>query len=416
MIGRRTSKHYIVTSQQISNFALITYFCMPFIRFLFSKVGLSFISYPASFVITYFPLVLLIAVQPSSRKKLIEFLVLVIYLVAFLGITIAIHPDYAYWYTRETYGILPYIFRPDNGIYAFLLIRLVDDAEQILKDLYISGWIMYVFFFRQLMNALARGYWTIEAYNGADVQSSYSLDFGYNVMFFALVFLYLALRYKRLRDVFACAVGIAMCLIGGSRGSIVCIGAFLVIYLFISLQQSRMKFLYITIIALLTLIMFYFYEPILLLSARTLERFGLPSRFIHKMINGSIFDGTGRNRIWDAAIQMIKEKPLLGHGAMGARPVISRLHIVGYPHQFFLEMFIEYGVIIGGAISLFLIISSIRILCMKNIGEWKFVFLVFFANALELMLSYTYWHKHALWSTLAVGMCIMNYRKRYHIT
>ena len=413
MNGSITKKsRFAVSHNTIANFAFIAYFSMPFIRMAIGFLRLSSIAYPIAFFITYVPVLLLVPVNREKANRLMEFGVLFILLALILGVSLMIHPDYEYWFTRETYGVLPYIFRPDNGIYAFLFIRLVKNPNVILKNLRISGCLMYVYFLRQLLNALSTGYWLNENAAGEMVQFSYSLDFGYSVLFFALVFLYLALRDKDIFDIGAAALGVAMILVGGSRGAVLCLGIFVVIYMLIAFQKSRRKFLYISIVAIVSVVIDMFYQPILYAVAAIMDRFNLPSRFIYKILEGSITDGQGRDAIWNAAINMIKEKPLLGYGAMGARPVISQYHNVGYPHNLFIEWFIEYGVIIGGISAVLLVGVSIIIFVRKDLGEWRFVYVIAFANACELMLSYTYWHKQALWICIALFISIRGYCKR----
>ena len=88
---------------------------------------------------------------------------------------------------------------------------------------------------------------------------------------------------------------------------------------------------------------------------------------------------------------------------------------MGHPHNFILELFVEYGILGGSIILLYLLINSIRIFIKKDIGEWKGVFLIFFANSCQLLTSYTYWHSIGLWSTLAVGVCVFENFKKHKV-
>lgn len=406
---------YVLNKQKLSNWAFIAYFCLPMIQLVVNIpckiVGVTELSRWIAWLIAYLPVILIPFVTREKDRAYIEFLAIFFFLITSLCVTIIIHPDYWYWYTRETYGVMPYVFRPDNGIYAFLFICIVNDSKEILKNLRIVGFVMYIYYAWQLLSAMRRGYWLVEDSIGNDMKLSYSLDFGYSMMFIVLIFLYYALSQKKPIDIILSIGGIIMLLLGGSRGAFIGVGVLLLGYVFIAYLKSKKKIAIIFAIIISIFLIFYFYEAILYGLAGLFESLGLQSRFIYKLLNGSILDGTGRDNLWNASIEMIQQRPITGHGAMGARPVISKIHNVGYPHQLFLELLIEYGVIFGGAICLILIIGSIRLFFLKGIGEWKFVFLIFFANASELMLSYTYWHKQALWAALAAGICAYHYHK-----
>ncbi len=413
MTGVRTGiKTGLITNRQVANLSLIFYFTMPMVRLIIRDVGLPQYEFLLSLVLTYSLLFIAIAGRTEKIRVLVEFSIIFAVVCSLLSLSLILHPEYNYWFTRATYGVMPYVLRPDNGLYVFLFIRLVDDPHDILKDLRICGWIMYLIYVRQLMNALKIGYWVIESSKGEEVHFSYSLDYGYNVVFFVLIFLYLAIRYKKKTDIIGCAAGIAMVLLGGSRGALVCIGFFLAVYVLIRIMESRNRnfLLLLTVIAILLAIVLY--VPLLTLAAGLLSKMGLSSRSLYKLIDGTISDANGRSAIWAAAIRMIKTKPILGYGAMGTRRIIRKYHIVGYPHQLFLELLAEYGVFIGGAVIAVIVGGSIRILRMRDIGEWRYVYLIFLSNAMQLMLSYTYWHKHALWSLLAIAVCIHYYRRQ----
>ena len=56
-------------------------------------------------------------------------------------------------------------------------------------------------------------------------------------------------------------------------------------------------------------------------------------------------------------------------------------------------------------------VNSIRIFIAQDLGEWKYVYLIFFAYASQLLTSYTYWHSTGLWAVLAVMVCIHEEKK-----
>lgn len=414
MLNNRPAKiRFRLGSEKLADSAFFLYLCLPLIGMVFSKilsiVGLSSLSKLAALFITYFPLVLLFGIQRKNRA--FDFWVLLAFIVFFFAVTYAFHPEYRYWFMREDYGVLNYVLLPDNGLYIYLFIRLVNDPKRILKVVKLSGWPMFAYYGWQLLNALSRGYWIDTSNRGYEIHLSYSLSLGYNVLLFALVFLYFALEEKKLSDWIGAFVGMLMILIGGSRGPFLDIAIFLVLYAFLKMERSRKKIIIIVNIIILTILMCLFYSYILAGISLILDKLNISSRFITKLLNGTIVDDTGRGQIWETAIGMIKENPL-GYGAMGSRHVIGNLIYVGHPHQFFLEILIDFGVIFGSIIIIMLFAGSVKIFARKDIGEWKGVFIIFFARACQLLISLTYWHSIGLWGALAVGMCIHFTSKR----
>lgn len=418
-MNSRSNRALLISTNSLVDCYMVLYLCIPMLTLVFGKlfsfVGLS--EYGAKFAIllAYIPLVVLFAYYGAQGRKLKEFIpdfwILLIAIAIFFVITYMIHPEYQHWYFRSTYGVLPYIFRPDNGIYLYLAIRLVNDPKRILTNICISGWIMYVYYALQLFQSLSRGYWIDSSNKGYEIHMSYSLSFGYNVLLFVLVFFYLALETKSAINWIGFLLGFFMVLLGGSRGPILDIGIFIILYIFIKINESKKKRMMMAIAAVGIGVFVIINKYIISTAASVMNQFGFSSRFVTMMLKGDVFDGNGRAIIWEAAVNMIKENPL-GYGAMGSRHVIGNLIFVGHPHQFFLEVLIDFGVIVGSALIIWMIVSTYRILTQKHNEKWLGVFIVFFARACQLLVSLTFWHSIGLWGVIAVGVCISLSKKR----
>lgn len=364
-------------------------------------------------IILYTPVLLLVSLNPRKYLKA-DFLCLYLFLLFFLGITILIYPEYERYYGSEmgVYSLWNYILVPYRGIYAYLFIRLVNDPDRILKDTRISGWIMFLYFFYQIILYFRRGFWYGVGWgNNSNAHMSYSVSFGYDVLLYALTYMYCAFKNKKWIDIASAVVCLLFILAGGSRGPIVFVGLFVALYIIKELQHSRRKFLYLFLIIALTAILFVSYRYILGGIALLIERFGFNSRFITKLLAGEITDDSGRRRLWQIAADMIKNKPF-GYGALGCRHVLVPYIIVGYPHSIILEILVDYGVVFGSVILLTLLIGSIKMLFYPQNRAWSGVFLVYFSTACCLFLSLTYWRIPSFWSTLAIGVSCAYENKR----
>ncbi|MDO4306317.1 MAG: O-antigen ligase family protein [Eubacteriales bacterium] len=403
-----------VTSETLKQLVFILYFCNPFIRLFFSallsKFGMSEYAYLATIVLIYSLVLFLIVLDRRNFIK--DFAVLFLFIIAFFAITLLIHPNYEYWYKRSTYGVWDYVLRPDNGLYAYFFIRLLNNPENIMKTLKKCAWIMYPYYMYLLLNASRVGYWIDHNSSGQLIHYKYSLTFGYDVLLYVLVFLYAAFEKKKVIDIILSIAGIFMILKGGSRGPLLCIAIFVIILIAKSFQESRsskkMGMLLATIG--LAVILFVSYDKILSALINLLNQFNVSSRTLTMLLEGSIADNNGRYEIWNAAIEMIKKNPF-GYGAMGTRHVIYYYHYVGHCHQIFLEMLVDYGVFLGTALIILMLAKAFQILFSKGTEKWFGVFMIFFCRSCHLLMSGTYWHLLSFWACIGIGVSIYYEKK-----
>ena len=386
----------------IAELAFVAYFANAAIRWAVNGVlGTGTIATWIGMLIPYALLGVCLMLNYRKAFKL-DFLILYMLVLAFFGVSLLLHPDYAYYYERADFGVWDHVLRPYRGIYAILFIRLLDRPEQVIKGMKISGWVLYPYAVRRIVIALQRGYWDGFAMGGGEaVEMSYSVSFGYEILPFVLFFLLDALYYKNKLSIAGAAVGGFMILIAGSRGPFLFIAELVVIYLILELRNSRKKVI-ISLLVIIAGVILYLYGSLLVgLLAGALSKLGFSSRFLKRLLAGTITGDSGRSIIWEAALQMLKDNPL-GYGAMGARQSLAPLVYVGYPHSIILEFMIDYGVFLGGAIIIFFGIYSYRLI-FRSDNEWKLAFIPMFCSACGLLISLTYWSVPAYWACLGLG-------------
>lgn len=347
------------------------------------------------------------------RKKLLvpDFWALFFAICLFLGFTLILHPEYYHWYARPEYGVLDYVLSPDSGLFIYLFIRMVNDPKKIIKTIKNASWPVYLLSAYQTLEAMRRGYWIDTSNRGYEIHMTYNLSLGYNILIFTLVFLYCAFKSGKISDWFGAGVGIGLTLVAGSRGPFLCVGIFVVLYYLRKIARSRRRMVIIGLLTMAAVALWLSYPFILRKLTGFMASHGMSSRFLTKLTQGDLTDDAGRAQIWSAAVKMIKENPW-GYGAMGSRHVISQYIFVAHPHQFFLEVLIDFGVIIGGALIVFVLVSSARLLFMKDLEAWGDLYTIFFARACQLLVSMTFWHGIGLWSCLAIAKCIRMARKK----
>ena len=128
------------------------------------------------------------------------------------------------------------------------------------------------------------------------------------------------------------------------------------------------------------------------------------------LLTGTISDDNGRKEIWNAAIDMIKTNPF-GYGAMGTRHVIYFIHDVGHPHQVFLEILVDFGVLLGSIIIIIFIYQSAKILFSNKYNDWFPIYVLFFCRSCQLLLSGTFWHVAAIWACIGIIFICSNKKR-----
>ena len=106
--------------------------------------------------------------------------------------------------------------------------------------------------------------------------------------------------------------------------------------------------------------------------------------------------------LYSFVLGLIQKKPL-GYGLMGQRSLIYDYgYKWGYSHDLFLDLLVEYGVILGGLIIILLFVGIGYFLTkVKNIQE-KMLFIVFLTVSCEMLLSNYYWLHYGLWALLGL--------------
>lgn len=398
---------FVVSTDSIAELLFIIFYSMSFFKWaseeIFGIINIS--SHTLLFILLVVYIIVMILIIADHKYLKIDFIGILFFVIFFFSFTYLLHPEYEYVYSRRQYGVLEYVLRPDNGIYAYLFVRLITNPKKLIASLRISGYIMYLYSALRLYVALNRGYWIEENYLGQSIRLSYNLNFGYGLVIFVCCFLYCALKNRDIKDFLLAGMGSVMIFLGGSRGPLLNIAIFISIYILIAAIESKRKITYLFLVLIGAFTLALFYRQILLWAANILNSLNLSSRTIIMLLEGAIAEGNGRDIIWREAVKMIKDNPF-GYGAMGARHVLYHIHIVGHPHNIFLEILIDYGVIFGSFLIISFVVNSIKIFMSNNLGEWKYIYLIFFAYACQLLTSYTYWHSAGLWGVLAVAVNI----------
>lgn len=397
-----------ISTNTLADCAFILYFANATIRAVtYTVLGRNSLAYAVAIFIPY-AFLFLCGLMDYEKYFKVDFFAMYAAVLLFFLVSLIIHPEYLPYYTRADFGVWDHVLTPYRGIYAYLFIRIMDSPERIKRNLRISGWVAMPSFYYDVLQATRRGYWILWGAKGA-TQGTYSVSFGYNVLPFALVFLYFALQEKKLSDIISAVICIFLIFSYGSRGQMVFIALLIIVYISLTLKNSKSGIIYLFAIIAVTAVLIYYYDHIMNGISELLSNLGISSRFLKKMQDGSLADDNGRFEIWQAAIEMIKNNPL-GYGAKGASHIITAYISAGYPHNILLEFLIDYGVLPGFALFAFFMYKSIKIIFSSDTA-WRDVFIPMFCSSCCLFISLSYWSTPTYWVCLGIGMS-MYYEKK----
>ncbi len=319
--------------------------------------------------------------------------------------SILFYPEYNDWFHHQTYGLSLLFFHMTSAIFGFLIFSLFYDKKKIITMLLYACRINVFYHMYEYSEFIQRGYFLANNAQGELIQQDYGLNFGYRVVISLIFFLVLFVYNKKIIDLIFCIVSFLIVLLAGSRGAFVCIGSAVLLLYFFSwkhIRNQKKLFLRMIFLIILLIIIFHNYTFILNELIRLLEKSNISGRIIQMLLNGTITNDSGREGIYSIALEMIRHFKPFGYGFYGDRYVIGRNYYWGYPHNLFLELLIQYGVILGGFLILILLFNIIRMIIQCNDKSWQLLLITMLCSSMKLMLSDSFWYYWPFWALIAI--------------
>lgn len=367
-------------------------------------------------VMMYAPLILSFCLKKKGHYGYLgRFFICFLLVGLIFFVTYCLHPEYKDWYFAGSYPIWERIFRPNQFLYAFLFVSAIEDPKDLLKYLKLAAYILLVYYSYRLLKAQIQGYWLTTTTSAGQVRSEYDLSYGYDHLFVFSVFCCYGFRERKLHNFILSGISLIEILMGGSRGPLLGVVLMLVIMYFLyrkSLSRWIQALILVTVVLVTLLYLVLGMEGFLILVGSMFKQLGISSRTIDKMLSGSdALDGTGRDRLYGIAIDMIKEG-FWGYGAYGDRYVIGKVFWVGYAHNIVLEMLIDFGWILGTAICVKILFDCVRMIFFCRDQAWRDAFIVFMIPCTKLLLSGSFWFSEAFFACIAIQLTYSKWEKQ----
>lgn len=305
----------------------------------------------------------------------------------------------------------PYFFNADwgisrvyvvsGGIWAYLTFRLVDDGNQLFKDLRSVAYIYFIYRLLSLVEMLREGSWYIQNNQGVYIHSQYNMGFGYAMITVCAVFACSWIGRKKISDLIIAIVSALCAFFWGSRGALICLVVllFLVFYIRQKNEEIGRKFIVYAILVAVLLLIYTFSDYILMAINGIASNFGISSRNLELLLSASITDSNGRETIYSLVIDKITDIFPFGLGAYGDRMVVMPYYAWGYSHNIILEMTVSFG-FMGIAFLVWLVIYIKKRLDMES--SYIGCLIILIPLSVKLLLSDSFWFYWVFWALLAV--------------
>ena len=137
-------------------------------------------------------------------------------------------------------------------------------------------------------------------------------------------------------------------------------------------------------------------------------KMGIESRTLTKILSDTdeLTDSSGRDVLWERAIEAINEFKLFGEGIFGDRQFANGYYI----HNIFIEIYAQYGIIFGTAFLALIIISNLMALFKNQKAEILLILTCYVWVYLNFSSSYLM--NTTFWVMFGMSMNIANTKKK----
>lgn len=233
-----------------------------------------------------------------------------------------------------------------------------------------------------------------------------NMVFAYNFLPSCIIMGYDLVKNVNVKNIIFNILGAIVLVLCGCRGAILCFGTAILIFIYFFAGKKWYKIAATLIFAAAGLLFMsdYFYSAMISFN-RWLIAMKIDSRIFRQILADEISDGSGRDFIAAQVIQGIAKQPFFGYGLYGD----TTLNIKGtYSHNIVLELMASFGIPVGIALFLALIVSFLIIITSKRYPiEYKIILIIFFcAGFVKLFMSSSFTQEPPFF--LLIGMLAAN--------
>ncbi len=326
------------------------------------------------------------------------------YIIALPGVIKRIKFKILYFYFIAIFIFLfQYLIFPNNRVYlfevssvffvvclpAFIYSQSIYDLRVFIDIMKKASIIVFAF----------AGLLSVMIFTGKAVVGFYSMTLSYYLLLPTIVFIDDYFDNKKLTSIFISVISFVFILTLGSRGPILCLIGYSAVKFFIFNRKITFKSILIYISGFVTgLLLFINWEQLILFLYNLFKKYGIESRTLLLFMRTKLHM-SGREDIYNVLIGKILDRPIIGHGIRGDVVILDGK---GFSHNFIIEIFINYGLIMGPILISLILFLLIKGLSSKNTYMLKLVLIWFSIGFVHLMVSSSYLIDFKFWTFLGI--------------
>ena len=226
-------------------------------------------------------------------------------------------------------------------------------------------------------------------------EKSYNMFLSYALAFPLLIHINECFKKFRLWHFMIIICELLVIVLFGSRGALLSVAFFCFYSILLRFNFTVKSCAWIFISCLLCILLFINMSTIGSWVIAKLSEYDIYSRTLVLLFSSDIGDLSGRDDIWNECLYLISQRPILGWGFNGWQERLVMYSgmdsSVGvYPHNIFLELCLDYGIIVGGMFSIILSLSFFQYINLRDKIERELWGILFALGMLPLIISDTY--------------------------
>lgn len=231
----------------------------------------------------------------------------------------------------------------------------------------------------------------------------YSMTISYYMLLPTIVFLKEFFDKGLVKYLLLSIVSTIIMLSIGSRGAIMCLASYVIMYQIINIRENKIDKILLRIILLFSIIICGIYlKNILMILNNILINFGIYSRSIYLFLIDEVHL-SGREALYKEIINQIFLHPVIGIGIAG-----DRVYTGGYVHNIFLEIISGFGVIFGTIIIVILCYIILKVFKCRDKHKANLALVWLCIGFIPLLVSGSYLTEFQLWIFMGIAL---NYYK-----
>lgn len=278
-------------------------------------------------------------------------------------------------------------------------------------------------YYASVLNLLCSAFYNLvfthaAGYSGSALEmgeSIHDMPQAYYVLPSVIYITWIALERFHIRDFFTLSVfsSVTFAILGfllessfGTRGPLVCIVLFAVIYVLL-IKKTKRPWLYRTIVLMIGVVVYYFLNEFLLFMAGVTSSLGMSNRIFTLALDGTFTQGESSSDERWMIIDSIKNElnrddisALWGHGFTGFWEKLG-----GYPHNIIYEFLLTFGLVVGGVFIIYLLSLFVRAYVKnRDVSIRGFFLVLLICGFIKLLMSNTFLSEPFFF--MLIGYCI----------